>query len=540
MEFFDPNTHQIPLEQIRELIDRYIPLEMCRCYGLIPLSKDDRSPPSILVGMMNPDDLEALDRLNWQLKPQGLAVRQIAIAPEHYQPLMQEFLNENASHQPQVQSVRFDVDSELDAIADSEVWADGGGQDLNIALQGAETASVIAMTNKILAKALQEGVSNIHIEPQAEHLRIRFRKNGVLSPAFPPLPRKMIPALVTRFKILAGLDIAERRCPQDGRARRLFQGRVVDFRVSTLPNRYGEKIVIKVPECATNPLRLGQMMPNAETRARVKALLQYNIGLVLVSSHSYSGGKNTLYAMLAECDAEGESVYSLEDPIEYDFPGVSQIQILREKEMDYTSYLNTLFDQDADIIFVDDIPARTTASAILDAARSCLVVAGLPIESSEQAIEDLRLRGIEDWRIARSLQGIVNQKLLRCVCPTCRVVYRPTPEEVGQFGLSDFSTSSTVIYSAKKPTQEERLTKTDLCSNCNGTGYQGQIAVHEVIIVTKELQSLIAWGSSTDEIRNAAIRAGMSTGLNQSLELLVQGITTLEEVERTFTRTPLV
>jgi type IV pilus assembly protein PilB len=484
---------------------------------------------------MNPDDLEALDRLKRLLRSQELEMRRMAIAPEHYQQWMQQLLNENAQDLPQTQVVRFSFDDEVAAITGSEEFANEGEQNFGMALQGTETASVIAIINKILAKALQEEVSAIHIEPQAEHLRIRFRKDGALSQAFPPLPRQIIPAVITRLKIIANLDISERRCPQNSRVRRLFQDRKFDLCVSTLPTRFGEKIVIRLQECAANPLKLEQLIQNPETQALVKTLLQCNIGLILVSRHPYSGCKNTLYAMLSECNTEVENVSSLEDRIEYDFPGVSQTQILRDKEMDYASCLNTLLNQDADIIFVDDIPDQATASTILDAARSCLVVAGLPIESSEQAINDLRLRGIEDWRIARSVVGIINQQLLRCVCPVCRVVYRPRPEELDQFGVSTLSMSNT-IYAAKKPTQEERLTKT-ICSNCGGTGYQGQIAVHEVTIATEELQQLIARGSSTNEIRNAAIQGGMKTGLSQGLEFFLQGVTTLEEIERIFKRT---
>jgi type IV pilus assembly protein PilB len=538
MESFDPSLHNIPIEQIRELIEQYIPLEMCRCYGLLPLIKEGEKSPSILVGMMNPDDLEALDRLKRLLRSQELEMRRMAIAPEHYQQWIQQLLDENAQDLPQAQVVRFSLDDEVAAMTGSEELANEGEQDFDMALQGAETVSAIAIVNKILAKALQEGVSDIHIEPQAEHLRIRFRKDRFLSQAFPPLPHQIIPAVITCLKIIANLDISERRCPQNGRGRRLFQDRKFDLCVSTLPTRFGEKIVIRLQECAANPLKLEQLIQNPETRALVKTLLQCNIGLILVSSHPYSGGKNTLYAMLSECNTEVENVSSLEDRIEYDFPGVSQTQILQDKGMDYASCLNTLLNQDADIIFVDDIPDRITASTILDAARSCLVVAGLPIESSEQAINDLRLRGLEDWGIARSVVGIINQQLLRCVCSACRVVYRPGPEELGQFGVSTLSVNNTIVYAAKKPTQEERLTKT-ICSNCGGTGYQGQIAVHEVTIATEELQQLIARGSSTDEIRNAAIQAGMRTGLSQGLEFFLQGVTTLEEIERIFKKAPL-
>jgi type IV pilus assembly protein PilB len=252
---FDPNIHKIPIEQIRELIEQYIPLEMCRCYGLVPLSKNDGESPSILVGMINPDDLEALDRLNRVLPSQGLGIQRIAIASEYYQQLMHQLF---------------------------EALDDAGESDSTLSLQDTEAdPSAFEIVNKILAKALQEGVSDIHVEPQAEHLRIRFRKDGVLSQAFPPLPRKMIPAIVSHIKIKANLDIAERRKPQNGVVQYLFQGRRFDLRVSTLPSLFGEKIGVRLQACAASPLTLAQVMQNAEAHTLVKDLLQRKIGLIL-------------------------------------------------------------------------------------------------------------------------------------------------------------------------------------------------------------------------------------------------------------------
>jgi type IV pilus assembly protein PilB len=535
MESHDLNLHQIPPEQIRDLIEQYIPLQMCRFYGLIPLSKNDGASPEMVVGMKNPDDLEASDRLHRQLKPHGMEIRPIAIAPEDYQQLMQQYLDDNAQRQAQQRVLAVDLADDLEAIRGFEEWDNDTETDLNTSLLDAETAPIIALVNKIFAKAVQEGVSDIHVESQANHLKIRFRKNGVLGQAFPPLPRKIIPAIISRIKIVAGLDIAGRRSPQNGQFRQQFQGRKFSFRVSTLPHRWGENIVIRLQECEAQAIALEQLVQNPETHAQIKSLLQHDRGLILVSSHFNPGGKKTLYAMLRECNTETESVCLLERRIEHDFPGITQIQTIQAQGMDYADYLHVLLGQDTDTLFIDDIPDQATANILLDTARRSLVVGGLPIESSDRAIDDLRLSSIEDWRIARSLLGIVSQQLLRCVCPSCRVVYHPKAEELAQFGIreSALKSDNIVVYAAKKPTQAEYLAKINICADCNGTGYQGEIAVHEVMMMTEALQHLIAQGSSTAEIRNASIEAGMKTGLSQSLVLLMQGITTLEEVERT-------
>lgn len=535
MESHDLNLHQIPVEQIRELIEQYIPLQMCRFYEFIPLSRQDGESPSIIVGMIDPDNLIASDQLYRQLKPHGMEIRPVAIAPEDYQKLVQKYLDDNAQRRPPQQESAIDLSDDLEAIGGFEELATDTEPDLSTSILDAETAPIIALVNKIFAKALQEGISDIHIEPQSEHLKIRFRKDGILNEAFPPLPHKISSAVISRIKIIANLNIAERRQPQNGHFRRLFQGRKFNFRVSTLPSRFGEKIVIQLQECSTKAISLEQLVQNTETHSQIKSLLQHHRGLILVSSHDSPGGKNTLHAMLSECNAETESICLLEHMPENDFPGVTQIQAIQAKGLDYASPLHALFSQDTDILFLDDIPDRATANILLDTARKSLVVGGLPIEHSDQAIDDLRLSGIENWRIARSLLGIVTQHLLRRLCPTCRVVHHPSPEELEQFGDTTVSLGD-IIYTAKQATQEESLSKT-ICTDCSGTGYQGQIAVHEVMIVTESLRHLIAQGSSTETICNTAIQAGMKTGLSQSLELFRQGVTTLEEIERTFTRT---
>ncbi len=243
IETLDPDLQQIPTDQVSQLINTLISIDVCRRYQLVPLAQLETQPPAVLVAMVEPDNLEALDVLGRILRPKGLSLQRQVITSEDYQQLIAKHLDEQVKQQKQdaleIQPI------ELGDFGDLEDAPGEIADDLAASLQDAETAPIIGLVNKILAKALQEGVSDIHIEPQEESLRVRFRKDGVLQQAFDPLPKKIIPAVTSRFKIIADLDIAERRLPQDGRIRRVFQGRKIDFRMGTLPSRYGEKIVLR-------------------------------------------------------------------------------------------------------------------------------------------------------------------------------------------------------------------------------------------------------------------------------------------------------
>jgi type IV pilus assembly protein PilB len=409
-------------------------------------------------------------------------------------------------------------------------------------LRDSDTSSIIVLVNKIIAQAITEKVSHIHIEPQANNLIIRFRKDGILQQAIDPLPRNCIPTIASRFKIIANLDVSERRLPQQGKIRRVFQGRKRELLISTLPCQFGERMVIKIQDDNVPTLNLENLIRDSKTHSLLKELLNQPRGLILVTSPSNAGKTTTLYTLLAQCNKPSVNICTLEDPIELEFPGITQVQIIRDKDRDYASSLNTLLTQDADVILLGDIPDRETAIATLVAARKSLVLAGLYAKSTENAIHDLQLTGIENWRIARSLLGVINQRLLRRVCQDCRLVHHPTREELGQFGELTFSISNSVIYKAKELTPAKRvfqvnqeLIQNNICRKCGGVGYEGLLAVCEVLIMTEEMQNLIVQGSSMDIIRKAAISAGMRTILENSLDLLTQGETTLEELENYLT-----
>jgi type IV pilus assembly protein PilB len=542
IDSLDPEVNQIPTDQVGTLIDRYIPLDVCRTYELIPINLNQEvDPPTLLVAMVNPDNLEAQDRLNRILRPDSIVLRRMVIAADDYQQLIQRYLDENAARRAKVEAdqlMNIDLADDLENIGGFEELAiDEGETDLGTALQDAETAPVIALVNKILAKALQQGVSDIHIEPQEENLRIRFRKDGVLGYAFPPLPRKIVSAVISRFKIIAELDIAERRQPQDGRIRRLFQGRKVDFRVSTLPSRFGEKVVLRILDNSSTQLGLDKLITDPESLEIVRDMVSRPFGLVLVTGPTGSGKTTTLYSALAECNDPGKNISTAEDPIEYTLPGLTQVQVIRDKGMDFASILRAFLRQDPDVILVGETRDKETAKTAIEAALTGhLVLTTLHTNDAASAIARLAEMDVEPFMVSASLIGVVAQRLVRRVCTECRIPYQPSAIDLSRFGLSASAATEVTFYRANKLSADELQNNYSVCQKCSGSGYKGRVGVYEIMRVTETLQSFITEGAPTERIKEVAVEEGMKTLLAYSLNLVKRGETTLEEVERvTFT-----
>jgi len=554
IESLDPELQQIPTQHISQLINTLVPIDVCRRYQLVPLSHSDSpagqtrdsasgstSTPSVLIAMVNPDDLAALDDLRRILRPQGLSLRRLVITLEDYQQLIAKYLDEQVKKQEQV-----DIPAiELGDLGDLEDAPGDMEDDLAAALQDAEAAPIISLVNKVLAKALQEAVSDIHIEPQEENLRIRFRKDGVLRQAFNPLPKKIIPAVISRFKIIAELDIAERRLPQDGRIRRLFQGRKVDFRVNTLPSRYGEKIVLRILDNSSTQLGLDKLISEPQSLEIIREMTRRPFGLILVTGPTGSGKTTTLYSALAECNHPGVNISTVEDPIEYTLPGLTQVQIIREKGMDFASILRAFLRQDPDVILVGETRDKETAKTAIEAALTGhLVLTTLHTNDAASAIARLGEMEVEPFMVSASLIGVVAQRLVRRVCSECRIPYAPSVDELAHFGLSASRNTELTFYKANELLPEEIQAAKEnyqpICENCNGVGYRGRCGVYEIMQVTERLQSLITEGAPTERIKEVAVEEGMKTLLAYSLNLVQQGHTTLDEVERvTFTDTGL-
>jgi type IV pilus assembly protein PilB len=542
VESLDPELSQINTTQIGQLIESLIPVDLCRRYRFIPLSRSD-DPPFVLVAMVNPDDLAAQDDLNRILRPQGLALQRMVITTEDYQRLISQYLDQQVERQKQLDlESKVDVKGDIENLEylDLEDTVDDAEANLDAALQDPEAAPIVALANKILARALQDGISDIHVEPQEEFLRIRFRKDGVLRQGLEPLPKKIIPALTARFKIMANLDIAERRVPQDGRIRRLFDNRKVDFRVNTLPSRYGEKICLRILDNSATQLGLDKLITDPETLQIVQEMVSRPFGLILVTGPTGSGKTTTLYSALAERNDPGVNISTAEDPIEYSLPGLTQVQVIREKGMDFASILRAFLRQDPDVILVGETRDKETAKTAIEAALTGhLVLTTLHTNDAASAVARLEEMGVESFMVSSSLIGVLAQRLMRRVCSECRVAYHPTPEELSRFGLSSSAEPDLMLYRATSLSHEEvqqaRVAGT-LCSTCHGVGYKGRCGVYEVMRVTERIQTLVTEGAPTERIKEAAVEEGMKTLLAYSLNLVRQGSTTLEEVERvTFT-----
>ncbi|NJO40609.1 MAG: type II/IV secretion system protein [Cyanobacteria bacterium RU_5_0] len=544
VESLDPEISQINTNQLSQLIETLIPIDLCRRYRLIPLSRSESDLPFLLVAMVDPDDLAAQDDLNRILRPQGLSLQRMVITAEDYQRIISQYLDEQVERQKMLDfqakvDIKNDIES-LDYLELVETVDDDAESNLDTALQDPEAAPIVALANKILAKALQDGISDIHIEPQEESLRVRFRKDGVLRQGLDSLPKKIIPALTARFKIMANLDIAERRVPQDGRIRRLFDGRKVDFRVNTLPSRYGEKVVLRILDNSATQLGLDKLITEPETLRIVKDMVSRPFGLILVTGPTGSGKTTTLYSALAERNDPGVNISTAEDPIEYSLPGLTQVQVIREKGMDFASILRAFLRQDPDVILVGETRDRETAKTAIEAALTGhLVLTTLHTNDAASAIARLEEMGVESFMVSSSLIGVLAQRLMRRVCSDCRIPYNPTSDELARFGLSASREDDVIFYKANMLSLDEvnqAREENILCPTCKGVGYKGRCGVYEVMRVTERLQALITEGAPTERIKEAAVEEGMKTLLAYSLNLVRQGGTTLEEVERvTFT-----
>ncbi|GAB4350649.1 MAG: GspE/PulE family protein [Cyanophyceae cyanobacterium] len=545
VEAIDPEVTPITPEQVERAIESFVTVDICRRYQLLPIGRTDTDPGAVIVAMVDPDNLDAQDDLNRVLRSSGLGIIRRAIAPEDYQALISQYLDDAARKTNQTMRQSVDValgESDLqglEAMSIEEAGDDVDEADLASSLGDAESGPIIQLVNKVLIKALQEGVSDIHVEPQEEDMRIRFRKDGVLQEVF-RLPKKVVPAVTSRFKIIANLDIAERRDTQDGRIRRVFSGRKVDFRVNSLPSRYGEKIVLRILDNSSTQLGLDKLIGRAEVLDVVREMAARPFGLILVTGPTGSGKSTTLYSVLAERNDPGINISTAEDPIEYALPGITQVQVIREKGLDFSKILRAFLRQDPDVILVGETRDKETAKTAIEAALTGhLVLTTLHTNDAAGAIARLDEMGIEPFMVGGALLGVVAQRLVRRVCDECRIAYQPTQEELARFGMTSSQDLELTLYRANTLPAEQRKTALDngtACPKCSGVGYKGRCGVYEVLRNTDKVQALITEGATTDRIKEAAVEEGMMTLLAYSLQLVRDGLTTLEEVERvTFT-----
>ncbi|QNI62995.1 GspE/PulE family protein [Synechococcus sp. A15-44] len=422
----------------------------------------------------------------------------------------------------------FNTDGVLENDEDEEGQQAQEAIDLETRLKDAEASPVVTLVDRILLQAMSVNASDIHVEPQQKGLRLRFRQDGVLQQYVEPLPSRLIPAVTSRFKILADLDIAERRQAQDGRIRRKYRDRVVDFRVNTLPSRFGEKVCLRLLDSGATQLGLDKLISDSDALALVRDLGSKPFGMILVTGPTGSGKSTTLYSLLAERNDPGINISTVEDPIEYTLPGITQCQVNREKGFDFATALRAFMRQDPDVLLVGETRDLETAKTAIEAALTGhLVLSTLHANDAPSTIARLDEMGVEPFMVSASLIGIVSQRLLRRVCPHCREPYRPNERELGRFGLMASREADVTFFKAHHHSPDEPV-----CAHCKGSGYKGRVGVYEVLRIQEDMATAISKGASTDVIRQLALESGMVTLLGYSLELVRKGETTLEEVGR--------
>lgn len=543
VEAFDPEMSQMSNEQLGAMLDGLkISIDICHQGRFLPVAKTETEPPVVLVAMVDPDNLNAQEDLRRILQPHSLSFQRRVITPDDYQDITSAYQEQQVKIAAKIAEAEKERklslgEGDFGELSLEEVSSDQ--EDIADTINAVEQAPVIKAVNIILAKALSEKVSDIHVEPQEEFMRIRMRKDGVLQEYF-RFPKQVVQGITARFKIIANLDIAERRQAQDGRIRRVFEGRTVDFRVNSLPSRYGEKIVLRILDSSSTQLGLGLLISDQETLALVRETASRPFGLILVTGPTGSGKSTSLYSILAEKNDPAINICTAEDPIEYALPGITQVQVIREKDLTFSNILRAFLRQDPDVMLVGETRDKETAKTALEAALTGhLVLTTLHTNDAAGAIARLDEMGVEPFMVSAALLGVLAQRLMRRVCDKCCIPYQPTAIELGRYGLSASQEVDLTVYKANTIPVEQRkeLAEQDqLCKKCGGLGYKGRVGVYEFLKNTERLQTLITQGAPTEQIKEAAVEEGMKTLLAYSLQLVREGATTFEEVERvTFT-----
>jgi general secretion pathway protein E len=408
---------------------------------------------------------------------------------------------------------------EIDEFASAESVS--GEDDAERLKDLASEAPLIRMVNQLISTAVETRASDIHIDPFEDRLRIRYRYDGVLQEVEAP-PRRLQPAVVSRIKIMAMLDIAERRLPQDGRIKLAVRGHEIDIRVSTIPSLHGESVVLRILDRSAVDLDFARLGMGEDLRSRLCRLLALPNGIILVTGPTGSGKTTTLYTGLLHLNSVERNIVTVEDPIEYQLPGITQIQVKPQIGLQFASLLRAILRHDPDIIMIGEIRDLETAQIAVQAALTGhLVLSTVHTNSAAATIARLRDMGLEDYLLTATMNGILAQRLVRRLCTKCRRQVVALPELVRRFELERFSAAGPIT-----------IFEPGGCNACRGTGYTGRIAVAELLAIDDTTRELILSRASHADIQRAACAAGMQTMYENGMHHAVAGTTSLSEVLR--------
>jgi type IV pilus assembly protein PilB len=477
-----------------------------RRYAAVPVSfVDDHT---LLVAMADPSNIVAIDDLRiltgFDIEP--------AIATND------DVMTMLANMRPAQEQISEDTETRVGASQE-----EANAVELRDIREQVDAAPVVKLVNGVLARAADEAASDVHFEPQAKDLLVRFRHDGVLHEIM-TIPKRLQPGVLSRLKIMADLDIAERRIPQDGRIGLVVGGKPIDMRVASLPTVYGEKIVIRLLDRSNVMLRLEQLGFSELALTRYTRSYTKPYGAILVTGPTGSGKSTTLYGTLNILNTSDKNIITVEDPVEYRLAGINQVQINPKAGLTFASGLRSILRCDPDIIMVGEIRDKETAQiAVESALTGHLVLSTLHTNDAPGALSRLTEMGVEPFLTASAVDCVIAQRLVRKLCEYCREPYPATREMLERLGFP----SETV-----EKWKEIHLHKAVGCGHCNGTGYKGRVGIYEIMPVTEALERLIVERKSADELMRVAVAEGMISLRQDGLERVVQGVTTVEEISR--------
>ena len=403
-------------------------------------------------------------------------------------------------------------------VGSAEIVEEREEDDLSKLKQMGEDAPVIRIVNNMISQAIVEGASDIHVEPMESHVRVRYRIDGILHEK-QTLPKKIQPGVITRLKIISNMDIAERRLPQDGRITLKYEGRHVDFRVSTLPAVFGEAVVLRILDKSAALKPLEQLGFSEYSLKKYEKIITQPYGMILISGPTGSGKTTTLYSCLDRLNSPTKNIITIEDPVEYQLKGINQVQVNDKAGLTFANALRSFLRQDPNIILVGEIRDKETAQIGIEAALTGHLVFST-IHTNDASSIPTRLidMGIEPFLVASSLIGATAQRLIRKICPKCKKPQSPSDEVLEHLGF---------------PLDEKvAFYKGEGCDNCSFTGYKGRVAISEVLPITPSIQKLILKSVSSKELSAQAKAEGMKTLLDDAMTKAAEGLTSLEEVVR--------
>ncbi|HEY3412463.1 MAG TPA: ATPase, T2SS/T4P/T4SS family [Armatimonadota bacterium] len=529
LEYVDLSTGRRPQPDAVKAV----PEALARRHVILPLAK---SPTGIMVAVSNPDDIAMIDDL--RVHTRGLMVKMVLSATADIEDAIEKAYHQNgatpsaptpaadnsvaaapqtyASGANAASSIMGALGSEMDTYKNREAQLDASDADELV-----NEAPIVRVANTIIQQAVLQAASDIHVEPDRKGVRIRYRIDGVLQEVM-TLPRYIHPPLVSRYKIMSDMNIAERRIPQDGRIAINFQNKDYDLRVSCLPTLHGEKIVMRILDKSSVLIGLNKLGFFPETQAALEEIITQPNGMILSTGPTGSGKTTTQYSVLNKINSVERNIITVEDPVEYQLPGINQVQVHRKAGLTFGTALRCFLRQDPDIIMVGEIRDLETAEiAIESSLTGHLVLSTLHTNDACSAVTRLVDMGVEPYLVSATLIGVLAQRLARKICSNCRVAYEIPAHDLRRFG-----------YKPESEDEMVTLHRGEGCEVCSGRGYKGRIGIYELMIVNDEIADLMVRRAPLSELREAARSGGMSLLREDGLRKVLEGVTTPDEVMR--------